>query len=140
MVAYSFQRQFEPAILAGTKSQTIRKVGKRRHAQKGDLMQLYVAMRTKHCTALGVATCFHNIPVTLDFQGQWVAYGPREDRTSIILAPDLDAFARNDGFEDWQAMCSFWRVNNKDALAHSYQWTGRLIMWGWLQPPPKRIG
>jgi len=48
MVAYSFKAQFEEPIATGAKTQTVR--GNRaRHARPGEALQLYVAMRTRHC-------------------------------------------------------------------------------------------
>jgi hypothetical protein len=52
MVAYSFQKQFVPAIISGKKRQTIRAFGKRRHAYVGEPIQLYVGMRTKQCAKI----------------------------------------------------------------------------------------
>lgn len=48
MVAYSFNRRFIPGIEGGTKRQTIRAEGKRRHARPGEPMQIYFGMRTRH--------------------------------------------------------------------------------------------
>jgi len=49
MVAYNFQKQFEQKIKDGSKKHTIRRHSKRRQAQRGDALQLYFGMRTKHC-------------------------------------------------------------------------------------------
>jgi hypothetical protein len=74
MVAYSFKKQFIAPILSGVfgvaaglplppgenyfpKRQTIRAIGKRRHARPGEMIQLYTAMRTKQCRKLGEARC-----------------------------------------------------------------------------------
>jgi hypothetical protein len=46
MVAYSFAPQFIDTIRSGTKCQTIRPIGKRRHARTGEPVQLYTGMRT----------------------------------------------------------------------------------------------
>jgi hypothetical protein len=57
MVAYSFQPMFELPIVLGTKRQTIRAAGKRRHARAGDTLQLYLGMRTPRCRLLATASC-----------------------------------------------------------------------------------
>lgn len=40
MVAYSFQSRFAPAVESGRKRQTIRAVGKRRHARQGEAKRI----------------------------------------------------------------------------------------------------
>lgn len=75
MVAYSFKRQFVAPIRIGLgkevfdaayrsdsvvlrpKRQTIRAIGKRRHARVGETLQLYTAMRTKQFQLIGKARC-----------------------------------------------------------------------------------
>lgn len=48
MVAYNFHRQFVDPIRRNEKTGTVR-AGRMRHANVGESMQLYTAMRTKHC-------------------------------------------------------------------------------------------
>ena len=48
MVAYSFKRRFREPILAGSKQQTIR-ADRKRHARRGEALQLYTGMRTTQC-------------------------------------------------------------------------------------------
>ena len=47
VVALNFKQQFIPPILSGAKRQTIRAIGRRRHAIPGETLQLYTGMRTK---------------------------------------------------------------------------------------------
>tara|TARA_R110000772_G_scaffold27272_2_gene69534 strand:+ start:1124 stop:1741 length:618 start_codon:yes stop_codon:yes gene_type:complete len=49
MVAYSFKSAFIPDIQAWLKMQTVRGNRIRRHARPGEPVQLYTAMRTRHC-------------------------------------------------------------------------------------------
>jgi len=65
MVAYSFKPQFVSALQAGDKAQTIRAKGKRRHAQVGDLVQIYTGMRTKHCRLLFQSPCIEASEITM---------------------------------------------------------------------------
>ena len=51
MVAYSFKAQFAEPIIALEKRQTVRGLRKR-HALPGEAVQLYTAMRTRHCRKL----------------------------------------------------------------------------------------
>ena len=105
MVAYSFQKQFAPRILDGTKRQTVRARGKRRHAQPGEALQLYTGMRTRHCRLIARATCWRVQPIAIRFlDGAF-------DRSMIIIdgAPVLrEAFAKADGFDSWAELRAFW--------------------------------
>ena len=69
MVAYNFQPRFAPLVESGTKTQTIRAVGKRRHASPGDALQLYTGMRTKQCRLLLNATCLSTQKIEITFGG-----------------------------------------------------------------------
>jgi hypothetical protein len=121
MVAYSFKQRFAAPILAGTKCQTIR-ADRRRHARPGEEMQLYTGMRTKQCRLLARVKCSQVHPVTLSFlQGQV--------RIGRISYYDLDAFARRDGFEDWDDMRAFWHEEHGAPA----EWEGVLVSWS---PPP----
>lgn len=100
MVAYSFRPQFAESIERKIKRQTVR--GERnRHARPGEAMQLYTAMRTKHCRKLLTPD-----PICLDVRH--VAITIESMRSEIItsieiegisLNPDeIEAFAVADGF------------------------------------------
>ncbi len=85
MVAYSFKQRFLDPIVSGTKTQTIRGNGKRRHARVGDSLQLYCGMRTKACMKI---------------------------IADPICTLDLEAFARMDGFANLSDMSAFWMENH----------------------------
>jgi hypothetical protein len=65
MVAYNFIKQFADDVESGKKLQTIRKVGKRKHALPGDTLQLYTGMQTKSCRLLREALCTTLIPIRI---------------------------------------------------------------------------
>ena len=92
MVAYNFQPEFADKILSGVKYSTIRPNGKRRHAQRGDWVQLYTGMRTKACTLLDTVQCVACLPIEV-----------HADRIVInghqLPADMLGDFARQEGFE-----------------------------------------
>ena len=52
MPAYNFKPQFADAVQFGSKRQTIRALGKRRHARPGQPIQLYTGMMHKTCRKL----------------------------------------------------------------------------------------
>jgi hypothetical protein len=124
MVSYSFKRRFVDPIRAGLgiyepilglqpaivppKRQTIRAIGKRRHARPGETLQLYHAMRTKQCFEIGEARCTSTKDITIAFSKR-----PNDSIISIAgithyVGPALNDFAKLDGFSDWDDMEKFW--------------------------------
>lgn len=138
MVAYSFKRRFVAPIQVGLgqiehipgteytpKRQTIRAIGKRRHARPGETLQLYSGMRTKQCFSIGVARCTSARGIKIFVEGGQI----RIDGESDIINPaSLDHFARGDGFKDWVDMQAFWRAEH-GGIARLGPFVGVLIMW-----------
>lgn len=146
MVAYSFQKRFLPKIVAGLepgpwlpgmKRHTMRELrsGRSRHARPGETIQIYTAMRTRHCRQVGAARCVATVPMAVGFDddGQFLVWR-RPDRMGgeargwlrdyehlaqplrfVLEKPpelglrfaELDAFAQADGFDDAAAMAAF---------------------------------
>lgn len=123
MVAYSFQKQFAVPILEGTKRQTIRAIGKRKHAWPGDELQLYVGMRTKHCKLIGRATCKSRTFIRLNLAERRVQIG-------LVgkINPLTELFARSDGFAGSDDMVAFWAKHHPGVSIFD----GLLIQWGEL--------
>lgn len=128
MVAYSFQRRFVGHIRSGDKAQTVR-AERRRHARKGEVLQLYTGMRTTNCKLIGRATCASVDPIRFDFDTQEVTIGGDAPMTDLV---ELDAFAQRDGFEDFRSLAEFWREHHK-GVQH---WEGVLIRWTDFQKEP----
>jgi len=132
MVAYSFKKSFVPFILDGSKRQTIRNPRKR-HAQQGEVIQLYSGMRTKHCQLIGRAHCASVHNVELDFGANEICI----DDAVTMTGGALDAFALSDGFQGrpaagnrpvltpWEHMRAWWRITHDVAV-----FRGMLIRWG----------
>lgn len=123
MVAYSFRARFIDPIVAGTKTQTIRAPRKSWHVRAGGKMQLYSAMRTKHCRAIGTATCLMVSPITIKFGDGLVSCGDE----LIYTKPALDAFAVRDGFQSWADMKNYWHLLHKNTPQSEFD--GFLIIW-----------
>jgi hypothetical protein len=140
MVAYSFKKQFIDPILVGLgvqvhhepggahvyhpKRQTIRAIGKRRHARPGETIQLYTAMRTKQCRKLGEARCVSVEPISVWIEPGRVAVEGHEAIDGI----GLDDFARLDGFASWSDMATFW-MNEHGQIVRAGPFVGVLIKW-----------
>jgi hypothetical protein len=118
MVAYSFKAQFADAVAAGTKHQTIRANGKRRHARPGDKLQLYTGMRTKACRKLRDAVCHDACPILIE-RDKVFTFHPQE----IFLGDDLERLAKADGFKTWTEMRDFFETN------HGLPFSGTMIRW-----------
>lgn len=107
MVAYNFQDRFADHIRSGRKTHTIRRNGKRRHAMGGDMLQLYVGMRTKQChKIIADPICMFATPILIDI-------APDRIRGIMIgglmvTQRSLEAFARSDGFRSLADMHAFW--------------------------------
>ncbi len=133
MVAYSFKAQFAEPIIAGEKRQTVRGERKR-HARPGERLQLFTAMRTKHCRKL-----LDLDPVCIDVRPiSIVLDNAHREILSLILLDgvvlndqEVEAFAIADGFRatriDGTAraqMGEFWLRNHE-----LNQFTGVVIRW-----------
>lgn len=107
MVAYSFQPRFVDPILTGTKTQTIRAIGRRRHVVPGELLQLYRGMRTKHCKLIIQAQCASVRRIELDFvrERYRIEGGPWRPISRI--------FAETDGFASVDDMMQFWHKHHR---------------------------
>jgi hypothetical protein len=127
MVAYSYKGRFVAPIRVGLglpilnlhyelggylpgspirpKFQTIRGVGKRRHAKPGETLQHYHGMRSPKCFKIGDARCKSVSEVRLYIHSEWIEI---RGESELRRSKQLDAFARDDGFEDWAAMRAFW--------------------------------
>lgn len=129
MVAYSFKSRFETAIAEGWKTQTIRR-DRKRHARPGEMIQLYCGMRTRQCRKIRHdARCKAVLPIVIGFD-------PLGEIDSILLDgrrfPNLDSFARADGFTGVADMSAFWRAEQTPVG----EWHGVLIQWvgPWIDP------
>ena len=111
MVAYSFKACFEAPIKAGLKTQTIRGF-RPRHAFAGEMLQLFVGMRTRHCRRIlpdQVCIDVMLIEIGFDEADRQIC----DIRAGGVPVRDLDAFARRDGFADLADMSAFWRASHK---------------------------
>lgn len=119
MVAYSFNKQFIPPILAGTKPHTIR-AERKRHARVGEDLQLYTAMRTTSCKLIALTVCLAVNPIQITFGASRgvVVGGKTQD--------DLDKFAISDGFASWLDMEAFWRATHNKFIT---VFSGVMIDW-----------
>lgn len=123
MVAYSFKKQFVVPIQVGLglkiswaaklvvtpKRQTIRSVGKRRHARVGETVQLYQGMRTKDCFLIGTAVCTKVSPITIDVLKHRLIV---TCDGSEVVPLDMAEFACSDGFENSDEMLAFWQTEH----------------------------
>lgn len=137
MVAYSFKRRFVERIKVGLSSvrlswdpepkrQTIRAIGKRRHARQGEALQLYHGMRSRDCFKIGDALCTGVRKIRIFVAEGRIIVG---DDPAIVSSAGLDDFARRDGFDSWSDMQQFWGDEHGDSLKRVGPFTGILVEW-----------
>lgn len=156
MVAYSFHKRFIGHVLAGLepgpwlpgmKRHTLRapREGRSQHARPEQPVQLYTAMRTKHCRQLGRAVCRLQMPVELVFAAGMLSIRRRwgaTPRSKVAdLAPivqqlltrdrlespaEMDEFARADGFVGLPAMVAYFETQTS---LQTYHLNMVLIAW-----------
>lgn len=128
MVAYNFQQGFAPRILDGSKVQTCRLVGKRRHARQGEELQLYTGLRTVSTRLLGRARCESTASFRLGLAGP----GSLFLDGFPVRGDELTEFAIRDGFDSWSQMLEWMCFTHGEK---SEQLLGIVIRWGALRLP-----
>lgn len=133
MVAYSFASQFVEPVATLKKRQTVRGFRKR-HARPGEELQLFTAMRTKHCRKILTPD-----PICLDVRHIVIDLAPRNPKLIVLIEIDgialddaaIEAFAVADGFgSDRPGACPrfrmgrFWLQNH-----HAGAFEGVVIRW-----------
>ena len=116
MPALSFSiPQLVPAILDGRKVNTFRVVrtGKPCRFDVGDPLFLYWKQRTRDCTKIAEARCLDLVPFLPKPPARCSPDGFLIE-PSQRLGIDLDALARDDGFEAWPDLrAELWRMYGK---------------------------
>lgn len=119
MPAFSFQKQFVPAVESGEKTHTIR--GKRKNRPKpGQPFYGYYGMRTKQCRKLIESVITRVQDITIEHgerieernaRGGMVVYWNVPVITidgEKLALDEAEALARRDGFSDLLEMSDFW--------------------------------
>jgi hypothetical protein len=114
MVAINFSERFAGAVERGEKRQTIRREAR---CKPGDQLQLYTGQRTKHCRKLRDAVCLDVAPISIT-RGTLTVNG------SVYMSDTAAAFARADGFSDYDDMWNWFYSQYKQTL-----FTGHVIKW-----------
>lgn len=128
MVAYPCKRFLVDPILDGIKDGTIRADRVRGHAQLGQGVQLYVDMRQPSCALILRSVCVATFPVRLIWRPvvEVIVDGEK------LPTAEFDAFARRDGFIDFDGMERFWAENHPGLTI----FPGTLVRW---QAPTSRV-
>ncbi|MCA0419608.1 MAG: ASCH domain-containing protein [Proteobacteria bacterium] len=133
MVAYSFNKRFAEPIATGhpatgiIKRQTIR-APRKRHAQPGELLQIYQGMRTTQCRKIiQDPVCVAVRPIELFVALGYVRFTDTGEAFGITWM--LDDFARQDGFLHWADLQAFWQATHPEASDKDMMFPGVLIRW-----------
>ena len=118
MPILNFQRQFKEAVMSGVKTQTIR--AKRKFPiEKGDPLFLYVGLRTKKTEKIGEVVCLSSEEIEIKrHEVVWCG-----GFFWINDAKDLNKFAQDDGFRNWNDMIEWFKKT------HGLPFKGNLIKW-----------
>ena len=117
----NFQKRFVPAILAGTKTQTVRLTWKdgRFPFRPGCRLQLYSGMRSKYSQKLADATCTLVERVEITEHGS-IIFGP-----NVLDSATADAFAKLDGFAHSQELVDWFAKTYR----HRFPFEGWAVRW-----------
>lgn len=140
-----FQKQFVADVLSGKKKQTMRDLRKRPF-RPGDDLQMYHGLRTKQCQKLGDSVCtvtkeivVRSMESTVN-KGSWPMWKSSiytnhnylNDNNLNLKLCLYDAFARADGFRDFNNMCD-WIFKTHPKCRHDegkgFTWEPQLIKW-----------
>lgn len=123
MPAYNFQKRFAPAVERGEKRQTIRRTMK--GARPGAQAYLYTGQRTAYCRKLGEGMITGVLPIEIGRHGCGEPYAciTEQGKQALIVHGDLDALARDDGFEAAEEMVEWF------AAQYGLPFTGFLHQW-----------
>jgi hypothetical protein len=128
MTAFNFKPRFVPKIIDRTKTQTVRaerKDGWR--PEPGTDVQLYTGLRTSRTKLIGKAKLISITSIQIDWAHSWVdlTKNGKQTRIDCWKPGPLNEFARADGFENWEAFWTFFRVIHPDDI-----FTGFVVTWG----------
>ena len=125
-IVRTFKPQFAPLVEAGTKLQTVRPVPKRM-PEAGDQASLRAWTGRAYWSAQRVlreVILSRVREVTIHATGQIELAG------RYLTTPEMEAFARADGFADLEALLAWFRAE------HGLPFTGILIEWNLSGPVP----
>lgn len=125
MGAYNFKPQFEEAIMADRKRHTIR--AKRRHPDSpGNLLSLFVGMRTKNCRLLKRRRCVR-VQSILIYERADGSVAVVLDNVMELGIDEKEALAVSDGFTGFGEMSKFWLKTHAPTGLLDFE--GDLIHW-----------
>jgi hypothetical protein len=119
---YNFQPRFVPFILSGAKTHTIR--ADRVHPDRvGNTLHLYAGLRTKRAQLIFRAKCaaIEKIEIfSIDGESYRKSAGRIFIEGTALSRSEEEAFARRDGFKDFEDMMAFWngRLPFKGQIIH----------------------
>ena len=118
MVAINFSPQFAGPVERREKRQTIRRKARIRPGQRA---QLYTGQRTKACRKLA-----EDDPVCVEVLPVRITRGTLEVDGACLMSDTAAAFARADGFKDFNAMADWFAEKYGGPVFEGY-----VIKWDW---------
>lgn len=102
MPALSFQEQFAPMIVDGTKHHTVRRKRNKNPIEPGQLLRLYTGMRTKHCRLIRDAVCSAVVSIRI-----YADIGQIRLDGRLLPLNEMMHFAVRDGFANYMDFFKF---------------------------------
>lgn len=112
MVAFNFAPEFADAVASGEKRQTIRQT---KRGKVGDRVQLYTGQRTKACRKLVDPDPVLEVVDYVGIRPDYLTVGDVRKHPA-----DIDAFARQDGFENYRAMVAWFEKKYGSPYFYGY--------------------
>lgn len=126
MVAYNFKSAFHEQLQDGTKRQTVRHAGAKRHARPGEPVQIYAGLRTKHARKLiddPICRTVDHIVIMVD-RSAANGIATIEINGIPLSREQMVAFAEADGFAGLNQFGAFWRFTHGEG-----RFEGVVIRW-----------
>jgi hypothetical protein len=110
MVAYNFRPAFHDRLRDGSKRQTVRRLGAKRHARPGEPVQIYAGLRTSRARKLipdPICTGMDHIVIMVV---PWAENGIAGMAINGVplTRQQMQAFAVADGFANLDGLADFW--------------------------------
>lgn len=143
MILYGFKAQFAPDVARGRKRLTLRRprFAPARHAQVGEEIGLWTALRTKQARQLGVGVTTLRASLSISASGLGRVQGDFDgapadhiELLECLLAGDADRLARLDGFKSWRLAWGWHDVHRKDEERPLTALPRELIAWRLKRP------
>lgn len=116
MPAYNFQLQFVSPILKGLKPHTIRRKRKHRPTVPGDMLMMFINMRTPRCHRFAESRCIRVDPLIIYPWRREVLAADHRGVYSWMRPLEIEELAKRDGFVNSDPFFHFFERYGEECL------------------------